>query len=130
MPREVVTLQLGSYANHVGTHWWNLQEAGFIYDPALLPLKEVENDLLFRLGRTITGEETYTPRLLLFDASSSLRPLSELRGDGGRSEVSTWSGPVEVIGEEGIVVDSGTAGQEEDNSSGNDTSLMALCTEL
>ena len=23
--REIVTLQLGHYANFVGTHWWNIQ---------------------------------------------------------------------------------------------------------
>lgn len=23
--REVITLQIGNYANYVGTHWWNIQ---------------------------------------------------------------------------------------------------------
>lgn len=31
--REIITLQLGNYANHVGTHWWNMQEATFDYNP-------------------------------------------------------------------------------------------------
>lgn len=25
MPAEIITLQLGNYANHVGAHFWNLQ---------------------------------------------------------------------------------------------------------
>ena len=31
---EVVTLQCGNYANYVGAHFWNAQEALFSYDPA------------------------------------------------------------------------------------------------
>ena len=30
---EILTLQLGHYANHVGAHLWNAQEALFHYDP-------------------------------------------------------------------------------------------------
>jgi len=25
LTREIVTLQVGHYANFVGTHWWNIQ---------------------------------------------------------------------------------------------------------
>ncbi len=32
--REIVTLQIGHYANHVGTHFWNAQEALFDYSPS------------------------------------------------------------------------------------------------
>lgn len=28
MPGEVITLQFGSYANFIGTHYWNLQVWG------------------------------------------------------------------------------------------------------
>ena len=95
MQREIVTIQVGGIANHVGTHWWNLQEAGFIYDPALIALKEVENDILFRQGLTIKGEETYTPRLLLFDVTSSLPSLTEQGVKYGAGV--TWTGTVEKI---------------------------------
>ena len=111
MQREIVTLQLGGVANHVGTHWWNLQEAGFIYDPALLPQKEVENDILFRLGLTPRGQETYTPRLLLCDVRSSLRTdLSH------RCEVDTWTGPVEIV--ERDALGKSSASNEQDMSMG------------
>jgi hypothetical protein len=29
---EIITLQLGAYANHVGSHYWNLQNAQLQYD--------------------------------------------------------------------------------------------------
>ena len=110
MQREIVILQLGAVANNVGTHWWNLQEAGFIYDPALLPQKEVENDILFRQGLTPRGQESYTPRLLLCDVRSSLRTnLSQ------RCEVDTWTGPVEIVEREVLGKNS--------TFSGDDTSM-------
>ena len=34
MPREIVTLQFGHYANHVASHIWNAQELSFTYDEA------------------------------------------------------------------------------------------------
>ncbi|ORX52832.1 tubulin nucleotide-binding domain-like protein [Hesseltinella vesiculosa] len=63
--REIITLQCGSLANHVGTHFWNTQDAYFSYgDDATI---EFDHDTLFRLGLTPQGAETYTPRALVFD---------------------------------------------------------------
>jgi hypothetical protein len=31
-PGELLTLQLGPYANHVAAHYWNAQERLFVYD--------------------------------------------------------------------------------------------------
>ena len=113
MQREIVTLQVGGVANHVGTHWWNLQEAGFIYDPAQIALKEVENDILFRQGLTIKGEETYTPRLVLFDVISSLPSLTE-QGDRYGAGV-TWTGAVEKIEREFPYISSNNCDPSNDN---------------
>ncbi|GFS02961.1 protein misato homolog 1-like [Elysia marginata] len=96
--REVVTLQIGSYSNFVGTHWWNLQESSFVYDPqhfAAFP-KEVNHDVLFREGKTATGQVTYTPRLVLFDLHHS---LGSLRREGTLYSIDTeesinWVGDV------------------------------------
>lgn len=96
--REVVTIQIGSYSNYVGAHWWNLQESSFVYDPqhfAAFP-KEVNHDVLFREGKTVTGQVTYTPRLVLFDLSHS---LGSLRREGTLYSVDTeesinWIGDV------------------------------------
>ena len=31
--REILTIQLGHYSNFIGSHWWNIQESNFSYDP-------------------------------------------------------------------------------------------------
>lgn len=74
--REVVTLQLGHYSNFVGTHWWNLQDAGLSYDPDSSS-GEVQSDVLFREGQTSGGHVTYTPRLIAMDLKGSLRTLRQ-----------------------------------------------------
>ncbi|XP_068229967.1 protein misato homolog 1 [Palaemon carinicauda] len=99
--REVITLQVGHYANFVGTHWWNLQEASFVYDsPAST---DINHDFLFREGITLQRQETYTPRLISIDFKSNLHTLPT---DGSlysphQPELSTsqasWDGPVELI---------------------------------
>lgn len=76
MAREILTLQLGNYSNYVGTHWWNIQEASFNYDPNADP-PEVDHDVLYREGRTLTRQTTYTPRLLLVDLKGTLKFMPE-----------------------------------------------------
>ncbi|XP_059174651.1 protein misato homolog 1-like [Physella acuta] len=96
--REVVSIQIGSYSNFVGTHWWNQQESSFVYDPKLLEEhpKEVNHDVLFREGKTLKGDVTYTPRLVLFDLNNS---LGSLKQDGTLYDVNVeenirWVGDV------------------------------------
>lgn len=76
--REVIALQFGHYANFVGAHWWNIQESSFCYDPKADFKREINHDVLFREGTTLQGEQTYTPRLLVFDLKGSLRNLPKL----------------------------------------------------
>ncbi|KAF7279811.1 hypothetical protein GWI33_006733 [Rhynchophorus ferrugineus] len=71
--REILTLQLGHYANFVGAHWWNLQEQSFDYHGA--QPSQVDHDVLYREGRTLKGQTTFTPRLLLVDLKGSLKSL-------------------------------------------------------
>ncbi|MBN3292757.1 MSTO1 protein, partial [Polypterus senegalus] len=73
--REVITLQLGHYANFVGSHWWNLQDASLCYDasPEETP-SEIFSDVLFRVGQTHSGQTTYTPRLIAFDLKDMEKP--------------------------------------------------------
>uniref|UniRef100_A0A336MF26 CSON015024 protein n=1 Tax=Culicoides sonorensis TaxID=179676 RepID=A0A336MF26_CULSO len=68
---EIITLQFGNYANYCGTHWWNIQEAQFNYDPLADP-SDINHDVLFREGQTFKGETTFTPRMLLVDLKGSL----------------------------------------------------------
>ncbi|EDQ92359.1 uncharacterized protein MONBRDRAFT_4850, partial [Monosiga brevicollis MX1] len=78
MPREILTLQLGQFANHVGTHFWNLQEALYANpDPEKRrqALDELNPDILFREGLNDAGEATFTPRTLIFDARNAFGSL-------------------------------------------------------
>lgn len=91
-----MTLQLGHYANHVGAHWWNLQEAESSHsqDSALC------SDVLFRRGETLTGAETFTPRLICLDLKGSVRSLrgegSSYEDRGAGASTPSWSGSVSV----------------------------------
>ncbi|XP_033211026.1 protein misato isoform X2 [Belonocnema kinseyi] len=74
--REILTIQIGHYSNFIGTHWWNLQETNFSYDPKTP--SEINHDVLYREGETSQKQSTYTPRLLLVDLKGSLGYLSEV----------------------------------------------------
>lgn len=79
--REVLTLQLGHFAGFVGAHWWNQQDAALCRPTdAKEPPGELCPDVLYRTGRTLHGQETYTPRLILMDLKGS---LSSLKQEGG-----------------------------------------------
>ena len=67
--REVVTIQCGHYANHVGTHWWKLQvtyrprsvltlhvqEGGLWHPPLNKGEKDaIDSDCTFREGLTLS----------------------------------------------------------------------------
>ncbi|KAG7201912.1 hypothetical protein KM043_004623 [Ampulex compressa] len=73
--REILTIQLGYYSNFIGSHWWNLQETNFSYDPD--NPSEINHDVLYREGINPRRQVTYTPRLLLVDLKGSLGYLSE-----------------------------------------------------
>ncbi|XP_029938036.1 protein misato homolog 1 isoform X2 [Salarias fasciatus] len=93
--REVVTLQLGHYSNFVGTHWWNLQDAGLSYDPDSSGSGEIQSDVVFREGQTPGGHVTYTPRLIAMDLKGSLRTLRQegsLYDPGKDTSAVSWEG--------------------------------------
>ena len=97
--REVITLQFGHYSNFAGTHWWNIQESSFCYDPNASFQQEINHDVLFREGLTLLGEQTYTPRLLMFDLKGSLKNLPRygtLYQNPSCSNDAVWSGKVSV----------------------------------
>ncbi|KAH8272287.1 hypothetical protein KR044_011378 [Drosophila immigrans] len=80
--REIITLQFGTYANYVGAHFWNQQEANFVYDrddnSSQAEAEEWQlphNDVLYREGRNDLNQTTYTPRLLSVDLSGTLGHL-------------------------------------------------------
>ncbi|KAM9294616.1 protein misato homolog 1, partial [Gastrophryne carolinensis] len=84
---EVITLQLGPYANCVGAHWWSLQEL------SRRSVSEIRSDVLFRRGLNLKGEETYTPRLIAVDVKGGARVEGDLDEDE-ESSAPAWRGNV------------------------------------
>ncbi|KAK9497815.1 hypothetical protein O3M35_003735 [Rhynocoris fuscipes] len=63
---EIISLQFGSFANFVGAHYFNIQEAGFSYNPDFIP--DIHPDRLFRTSKDKFGNYSdYTPRTVLVD---------------------------------------------------------------
>ena len=93
---EIITLQFGQQANYIGTHYWNTQESYFTY--AGQEESPVNHDVSFRAGVGANGEDTYTPRTLIYDlkgAFGTLRrenALYELQQQEQPSQRSGWSG--------------------------------------
>ncbi|CAG8437346.1 15521_t:CDS:10 [Funneliformis caledonium] len=76
---EILTLQFGQFANFVGTHFWNSQEAQFDFeDNPNASEPELLHDILFRVGVTQRGIETFTPRLLLYDLKGGFGSLKKM----------------------------------------------------
>ncbi|XP_004871205.1 protein misato homolog 1 isoform X3 [Heterocephalus glaber] len=105
-PREVLTLQFGHFAGFVGAHWWNQQDAalGRATDGAEPP-GELCPDVLYRTGRTLHGQETYTPRLILMDLKGSLSSLKEEGGlyrDKQLDAAIAWQGKLTTHKEEEV----------------------------
>lgn len=63
--KEVIYIQAGHFANYIGTHFWNTQESYFTYEEG--EESEVDHDVSFREGLSLKGDQTYCPRLLVFD---------------------------------------------------------------
>ncbi|KAL8827283.1 MAG: hypothetical protein Q9191_003284 [Dirinaria sp. TL-2023a] len=85
---EILTIQLGHRANHIATHFWNAQESYFTYSTD--SPSPVDHDIHFRAGLTSTGEETYTPRALVYDLKGG---FGSLRRSGGLYEDQDASSP-------------------------------------
>ena len=87
MNKPLITIQCGNYSNYIGSHFWNLQESGFVYKDNSVgggsfssraeELLEIDNDVLYREGITLDRELTYTPRVIVVDLKGSLGTLPE-----------------------------------------------------
>ncbi|OAD75257.1 hypothetical protein PHYBLDRAFT_143515 [Phycomyces blakesleeanus NRRL 1555(-)] len=96
--REILTLQLGQLANFVGTHYWNAQEAYFNYGNDTKP-DLLDHDVLYRAGKTPTGIETYTPRVLIYDLKDCFGSLQKYNRlfESEESTKIAWDGGVNTI---------------------------------
>ncbi|XP_067950920.1 protein misato homolog 1-like [Watersipora subatra] len=97
---EIVTLQLGQLSNFVGTHWWNVQEASFVYEGQARKYKsEINHNATFREGNNLKNEITYTPRLIAVDLADSLNNI-KLEGSlydfEPEAEAISWSHEVTI----------------------------------
>ncbi|MCL7036653.1 hypothetical protein MKW94_022154 [Papaver nudicaule] len=103
--REIVTIQVGGYANFIGSHFWNFQDdlLGLADDPhgnEVFRNQSLDMDVLYRSGETHQGIQTYTPRMLSIDLQGSLGSVSShgsLYNDvsaSDQSHVQTWKGNV------------------------------------
>lgn len=73
---EIITLQLGQRANYLATHFWNTQESYFTYDPTQAP-SSINHDVHFRPGLGYRGEETFTPRTLIYDTKGAFGSMKK-----------------------------------------------------
>ncbi|KAJ4828377.1 hypothetical protein Tsubulata_017831 [Turnera subulata] len=106
--RELVTVQVGGFANFIGSHFWNFQDEllGLAADPESDPvyknqMQHLNMDTLYRSGETEQGVLTYTPRLLSIDSQGSLGCVSSRGGlynseaySSASTSVATWKGSV------------------------------------
>lgn len=102
--RELVTVQVGGFANFIGSHFWNFQDEllGLASDPEADPVfrnqsQYLNMDTLYRSGETQQGVLTYTPRLVSIDRQGSLGSVSSrgvLYNNEASKNVATWKGNV------------------------------------
>lgn len=102
--REVVTIQVGGFANFIGSHFWNFQDEllGLAGDPDSDPVFKshgLDMDVLYRTGETLEGVLTYTPRLVSVNYQGSLGSMSSCGTLYNRtrelsSPVATWKGDI------------------------------------
>ncbi|KHN36205.1 Protein misato like 1 [Glycine soja] len=121
--KEIVTVQVGDFANFVGSHFWNFQDellglAGNPSADSVFKNQDLNMDVLYRTGETqqclhfmchfhityctssnIKGIPSYTPRLLSINIRGSLGSMSS-RGTlytevaSTTPDVVTWTGRV------------------------------------
>lgn len=108
--REIVTVQVGGFANFMGSHFWNFQDEllGLAEDSDSDPVfqnRYLNMDVIYRTGETHQGNVSYTPRMVSVDFQGSLGSMSS-RGtlyeesSEAKANVLTWGGKVSTIASE------------------------------
>ncbi|KAL8678020.1 MAG: hypothetical protein Q9186_005589 [Xanthomendoza sp. 1 TL-2023] len=95
---EIITLQLGHRANYLATHFWNAQESYFEYG-VNSESSTIDHDIHFRAGQGPKGEDTYTPRTLIYDLKGGFGGLRKWgglydQGDVNGATDNLWDGNV------------------------------------
>uniref|UniRef100_A0A5S6QTE4 AP-3 complex subunit delta n=1 Tax=Trichuris muris TaxID=70415 RepID=A0A5S6QTE4_TRIMR len=72
--RASLTVQVGNYANFVGSHWWNMQNSESINEQ--VTLEDQTHDLAsFRKGKDRQGRVVLSPRVVVFEEKSNVSRL-------------------------------------------------------
>lgn len=108
MTKEVVTIQIGTNANYVGAHFWNLQDeylATPVHNRDISPAALLSE--LSPNNRAYASGVRYTPRVQVIDSSGAFGALSTQAGivRPSRSEsqiASAWDGSCQVIERETV----------------------------
>jgi len=80
--KEIITLQVGNYANYVGTHFWNIQDATLNQNFERVRENQqykpyMDASVLYREGETMEGRKTYTPRVVIMDRKGARGSLAK-----------------------------------------------------
>ncbi|CAJ1929755.1 unnamed protein product [Sphenostylis stenocarpa] len=102
--KEIVTVQVGDFANFVGSHFWNFQDEllGLAGDPSadsVFKNQDLNMGVLYRTGETQQGIPSYTPRLVSINLRGTLGSMSALgtlytEVASTTPDVVTWTGRV------------------------------------
>ncbi|CAL8098988.1 unnamed protein product [Orchesella dallaii] len=96
-PGEIITFQVGNYANFVGAHFFNLQ------DPNINPDYETDfsHQVFWREGRNLQKQKVLTPRVLMFDLKANwgnafIRSSKDLSEPSVVTAASSYSHPAKL----------------------------------
>ncbi|XP_075476484.1 uncharacterized protein LOC142517877 isoform X1 [Primulina tabacum] len=135
--KEILTVQIGSYANFIGSHFWNFQDEllGLADNPQsdeIFKNHHFNMDVLYRAGETRQGIFTHTPRLVSVDFQGSLGCVSAsgtLYNEVPVASIDTptWKGSITTQASEPLKknlflqsLDSAETDEDMDNSRGYD----------
>eukprot|EP00743_Colponemidia_sp_Colp-15_P008505 GILK01009252.1.p1 GENE.GILK01009252.1~~GILK01009252.1.p1 ORF type:complete len:562 (-),score=82.47 GILK01009252.1:61-1746(-) len=96
--KEILTLQFGTYANYVGSHFWNLQDE--LFNPMYMNQEspEIAQDILFRFTDTQHGPVCH-PRVVMFETKGGMGSVtaSSLNPVDREAPFDHWRGRVQRV---------------------------------
>ncbi|WIA17309.1 hypothetical protein OEZ85_014174 [Tetradesmus obliquus] len=103
MAPEIITLQLGSYANYVGAHFWNLQDEAIAtgqQEDWSNMAASIDHEVFCSWSEDGKGRVSYAPRTVVLDFSGALGGVSfspdAAEAVAASMAAGSWSGPVQV----------------------------------
>ncbi|PWN51349.1 tubulin nucleotide-binding domain-like protein [Violaceomyces palustris] len=86
--KEIIHLSFGPVSNHITTHYWNAQQSYFTYHDSAAIRKDqddqdqqetlVDHDVSFKAGISPSGDDTYSPRTLIFDTRQEFGSMTKI----------------------------------------------------